>query len=127
MLLFFVFFLYRTSPAAPIVFQFDITLIEDTLGNKLQPNALTVDNLTVDWLRSRLNDLETSIKECQDKQAKLDCNGSTNKPASPILNGVNGTGNDVIKYVLKSIIVDIDFLYNMLFVFILDTLKTWIH
>lgn len=93
-----IFIIYRTSPASPIVFQFDQALIEDTLGNKLQPNALTVDNLTVDWLRSRLSDLETSIKECQDKQTKVitDGNGIA-KPASPILNGVNGTGKDLHK------------------------------
>lgn len=93
----------RTSPAVPIVFQFDQTLIEDTLGNKLQPNALTVDNLTVDWLRARLTDLESSIKECQDKQTKVITDGNgTIKPPSPVLNGgttptaiVNGNGKDV--------------------------------
>lgn len=76
----------RTSPAAPVVFQFDQTLIEDkdTLG-KLQPNTLTVDNLTVDWLRNRLTELETSVKECQEKQVKMQLeNGNT----SPVSNGV---------------------------------------
>ncbi|XP_055847807.1 tyrosine-protein kinase Fer isoform X3 [Episyrphus balteatus] len=79
----------RTSPNSPIVFQFDETLIEDIPG-KLQSNTLTVDNLTVDWLRSRLNDLEGSVKECQEKQIKMigDLNGG-----SPIANGVNGISN----------------------------------
>lgn len=96
-------FFRRTSPAVPIVFQFDQALIEDTLGNKLQPNSLTVDNLTVDWLRSRLTDLESLIKECQDKQTKVITDGNgVIKPPSPLLNGgtttgtiVNGTGKDV--------------------------------
>lgn len=61
---------HKTSPASPIQFQFDETLIEDTLG-KLQANTLTVDNLTVDWLRNRLNELEVSVKECQENQCKL--------------------------------------------------------
>ncbi|XP_055847809.1 tyrosine-protein kinase Fer isoform X4 [Episyrphus balteatus] len=80
---------HKTSPNSPIVFQFDETLIEDIPG-KLQSNTLTVDNLTVDWLRSRLNDLEGSVKECQEKQIKMigDLNGG-----SPIANGVNGISN----------------------------------
>lgn len=98
----------RTSPSTPITFQFDQTLIEDTLGNKLQPNALLVDNLTVDWLRGRLADLETALKECDDKQTRLlvadgsSASGST--AASPVLphngsmNGNNGSLRDTIKY-----------------------------
>lgn len=75
--------LYRTSPTTPLVFQFDDALIEDIPG-KLQSNTLTVDNLTVDWLRSRLIDLEMSVKECQEKQLKMieQANGG-----SPIANG----------------------------------------
>lgn len=38
--------------------------MDDTSG-KLLPNKLTVDNLTIDWLRSRLTDLETSLKTTQ--------------------------------------------------------------
>lgn len=93
--------MHRTSPTTPIVFQFDQTLLEDkdTLGNKLQPNLLTVDNLTVDWLRSRLNDLENSVKECQEKQTRMITdNGTTVTPSSPILNGINGLGKDATKY-----------------------------
>ncbi|XP_049304662.1 tyrosine-protein kinase Fer isoform X5 [Bactrocera dorsalis] len=75
--------LYRTSPTTPLVFQFDDALIEDIPG-KLQSNTLTVDNLTVDWLRTRLIDLEMSVKECQEKQLKMieHANGG-----SPIANG----------------------------------------
>ena len=95
------FSLYRTLPAPATVFKFDQTLIEDkdTLGNKLQPNALTVDNLTVDWLRTKLNDLENSLKECQEKQNKvaIDNSPSSKSPPSPILNGTNGTNKDVNK------------------------------
>lgn len=73
----------------PVIFRFDDQLIEDTVG-KLQPNQLTVDNLTVDWLRQRLTDLESSAKECQEKQSKIqtESNGkisssSSSLPTSP--------------------------------------------
>ncbi|XP_050320989.1 tyrosine-protein kinase Fer isoform X5 [Bactrocera neohumeralis] len=74
---------HKTSPTTPLVFQFDDALIEDIPG-KLQSNTLTVDNLTVDWLRSRLIDLEMSVKDCQEKQLKMieHANGG-----SPIANG----------------------------------------
>lgn len=57
---------------------------------KLHPNQLTVDNLTVEPLRNRLVELETSIKECQEKQKikceenNLEINSSSNT------NGTNG-------------------------------------
>lgn len=83
----------RASPPAPIVFQFDQTLIEDkdTLG-KLQPNTLTVDNLTVDWLRNRLVELETSVKDCQDKQAKVQLDYGTTAAISIQSTLTNGIG-----------------------------------
>lgn len=43
---------------------FDENLVDDTSG-KLLPNKLTVDNLTIDWLRSRLTELEASLKTTQ--------------------------------------------------------------
>lgn len=75
------------------MFQFDQTLIEDkdTLG-KLQPNTLTVDNLTVDWLRNRLIELETSVKDCQDKQAKVQLDYGTTAPISIQSTLTNGIG-----------------------------------
>lgn len=83
----------RTSPPAPIVFQFDQALIEDkdTLG-KLQPNTLTVDNLTVDWLRNRLAELETSVKECQEKQTKMQTENGTTATVSIQSTLTNGIG-----------------------------------
>lgn len=99
-------FYSRTSPALPVIFRFDDQLIEDTVG-KLQPNQLTVDNLTVDWLRQRLNDLENSVKECQEKQNKLptETNGKLSTPSSPLssspathslnLSGNNSTSNSM--------------------------------
>lgn len=110
---------HKTSPTAPVAFQFDESLVEDSLG-KLQANTLTVDNLTVDWLKARQTELEGSIKDLQEVQSKLcqqdvgvglnnsqtslngggtngtsTANGngtvpSSNKPSTPILNG-NGT------------------------------------
>ncbi|KAL6437637.1 hypothetical protein ACFW04_004210 [Cataglyphis niger] len=55
---------HKTRPASPIRFTFDENLVDDTSG-KLLPNKLTVDNLTIDWLRSRLTELETSLKTTQ--------------------------------------------------------------
>ncbi|XP_026845810.1 tyrosine-protein kinase Fer isoform X2 [Drosophila persimilis] len=74
---------HKTSPTTPLLFQFDETLIEDIPG-KLQSSTLTVDNLTVDWLRTRLSELEGSVKECQEKQLKMieHVNGG-----SPVANG----------------------------------------
>ncbi|KAF7389798.1 hypothetical protein HZH68_011655 [Vespula germanica] len=54
----------KTRAVSPIRFTFDENLVDDTSG-KLLPNKLTVDNLTIDWLRSRLTELETSLKATQ--------------------------------------------------------------
>ncbi|XP_035776417.1 tyrosine-protein kinase Fer-like isoform X4 [Anopheles albimanus] len=103
---------HKTSPTTPVVFQFDESLVEDSLG-KLQANTLTVDNLTVDWLRSRQVELESTIKDLQERQAKLlaEPNGTAGtlatsssspassspvstpgtKPSTPILNGTGST------------------------------------
>lgn len=83
----------RTSPPPPIVFQFDQALIEDkdTLG-KLQPNTLTVDNLTIDWLRNRLTELETTVKECQEKQTKMQIENGTSLGVSIQSSLTNGIG-----------------------------------
>lgn len=84
--------------SAPVVFQFDQTLIEDkdTLG-KLQPNTLTVDNLTVDWLRNRLTELESSVKECQEKQSKMQLENGGNASIlvqSTLTNGIGRKDNN---------------------------------
>ncbi|XP_014602816.1 PREDICTED: tyrosine-protein kinase Fps85D isoform X1 [Polistes canadensis] len=55
---------HKTRAVSPIRFTFDENLVDDTSG-KLLPNKLTVDNLTIDWLRSRLNELEISLKATQ--------------------------------------------------------------
>ncbi|XP_064538778.1 tyrosine-protein kinase Fer isoform X2 [Drosophila montana] len=74
---------HKTSPTTPLLFQFDETLIEDIPG-KLTASTLTVDNLTVDWLRTRLLELESAVKECQERQLKMieHVNGG-----SPVANG----------------------------------------
>lgn len=101
----------RTSPPTPVVFQFDQTLIEDkdTLG-KLQPNTLTVDNLTVDWLRNRLTELETSVKECQEKQSKMQLENGTSAPIStqsPLTNGVGRKENNKFVFIFLLILEQI--------------------
>ncbi|KAJ3640839.1 hypothetical protein Zmor_027376 [Zophobas morio] len=61
---------HKTTPTEPVKFTFDESLVEDSAG-KLLPNQLTVDNLTVEWLRNKLAELETSIKENQEKRTAL--------------------------------------------------------
>ncbi|XP_037947178.1 tyrosine-protein kinase Fer isoform X4 [Teleopsis dalmanni] len=92
---------HKTSPTSPLVFQFDESLIEDIPG-KLQASTLTVDNLTVDWLRTRLMDLELSVKDCQERQLKMieHVNGG-----SPIANGTvisNGSTTNGIQSIKDS-------------------------
>ncbi|XP_062122506.1 tyrosine-protein kinase Fer isoform X2 [Drosophila sulfurigaster albostrigata] len=74
---------HKTPPTTPLQFQFDESLIEDIPG-KLTASTLTVDNLTVDWLRTRLTELEMAVKECQERQLKVieHVNGG-----SPVANG----------------------------------------
>lgn len=57
-------------PAEPVKFAFDESLVEDSAG-KLLPNQLTVDNLTIECLRNKLSELESSIKENQEKRSQL--------------------------------------------------------
>uniref|UniRef100_A0A1I8Q231 Tyrosine-protein kinase n=1 Tax=Stomoxys calcitrans TaxID=35570 RepID=A0A1I8Q231_STOCA len=61
---------HRTSPTTPIVFQFDESLIRDIPG-KLHSSTLAVDNLTVDWLRTKQLELELFVRDCQEKQMKM--------------------------------------------------------
>ncbi|XP_013097559.2 tyrosine-protein kinase Fer isoform X2 [Stomoxys calcitrans] len=61
---------HRTSPTTPIVFQFDESLIRDIPG-KLHTSTLAVDNLTVDWLRTKQLELELFVRDCQEKQMKM--------------------------------------------------------
>ncbi|XP_065170799.1 tyrosine-protein kinase Fer isoform X1 [Atheta coriaria] len=61
---------HKTAPSEPVKFTFDESLVEDSAG-KLLPNQLTVDNLTVEWLRTKLGELESSLKESQEKRALL--------------------------------------------------------
>jgi len=56
----------RTIPKAQQKFLFDETLTEDSSG-KLQPNVIAVDNLTLDWLKSKIVELENEQKDLQNK------------------------------------------------------------
>ena len=58
---------FRTNPPSPVPFTFDDSLVEDTSG-KLLPSQLTVDNLTIEWLRAKLTELENNVKEVQERQ-----------------------------------------------------------
>ncbi|XP_023943526.1 tyrosine-protein kinase Fer isoform X1 [Bicyclus anynana] len=85
---------YKSPPSTPITFNFDESLVEDTSG-KLQPNQLTVDNLTVEWLKEKLTELESSLQENREKQTALQGpeiigNGVCKNNNTGMTNGVNG-------------------------------------
>lgn len=61
--------IFRISPNQVSIFSFDESLIEDS--GKLQPNQLTVDSLTVDWLQSRLEELDARVKNEQERMLQL--------------------------------------------------------
>ncbi|XP_063827587.1 tyrosine-protein kinase Fer isoform X3 [Ostrinia nubilalis] len=85
---------YKSPPSTPISFTFDESLVEDTSG-KLQPNQLTVDNLTVEWLKEKLTELEASLQDNREKQTALQGpeiigNGVCKNNNTGLTNGVNG-------------------------------------
>jgi len=45
---------------------FDDALVQGDTSGHLQANQLAVDNLTMDWVRNKMTELETRLKECQD-------------------------------------------------------------
>ncbi|XP_050539411.1 tyrosine-protein kinase Fer isoform X2 [Daktulosphaira vitifoliae] len=45
---------------------FDDALVQDDTSGYLQANQLAVDNLTMDWVRNKMTELETRLKECQE-------------------------------------------------------------
>ncbi|XP_065349663.1 tyrosine-protein kinase Fer isoform X2 [Cloeon dipterum] len=57
---------HKTIPKAQQKFLFDESLTEDSSG-KLQPNVIAVDNLTLDWLKTKISELENDQKEVQGK------------------------------------------------------------
>ncbi|CAG9579903.1 unnamed protein product [Danaus chrysippus] len=84
---------YKSPPQMPITFNFDESLVEDTSG-KLQPNQLTVDNLTVEWLKEKLTELENILQENREKQTTLQgpeiIGNGVCKNNNTGINGVNG-------------------------------------
>ncbi|CAG9787334.1 unnamed protein product [Diatraea saccharalis] len=85
---------YRSPSSTPVVFTFDESLVEDTSG-KLQPNQLTVDNLTVEWLKEKLTELESTLQDNREKQTALQGpeiigNGVCKNNNTGLTNGVNG-------------------------------------
>lgn len=92
-------------------FTFDECLVEDSAG-KLLPNQLTVDNLTVEWLRTKLTDLEASIRENQERRIAL----TTNHDG--LVNGKSNINNEVnnrleTKFLIFFIIPNHQFLSNI--------------
>ncbi|XP_026725996.1 tyrosine-protein kinase Fer isoform X2 [Trichoplusia ni] len=85
---------YKSPPSTPVTFNFDESLVEDTSG-KLQPNQLTVDNLTVEWLKEKLTELEATLLDNREKQTALQGpeiigNGVCKNNNTGLSNGVNG-------------------------------------
>lgn len=87
---------FRTTPTDPVKFTFDESLVEDSAG-KLLPNQLTVDNLTVEWLRTKLSDLENNIKDIQEKKSLL---SPLNHDSVPNGKNINNELNN--RYALKN-------------------------
>lgn len=63
-----VLFGFRSSPTEQLKFTFDSSLVEDTSG-KLQPDQLTVDNLTIDSVQSKMADLESRLKDIKERRS----------------------------------------------------------
>ncbi|XP_059478851.1 tyrosine-protein kinase Fer isoform X1 [Neocloeon triangulifer] len=57
---------HKTDPKSQQKFVFDESLTEDSSG-KLQPNVIAVDNLTLDWLKAKIAELENEQKDLQSK------------------------------------------------------------
>lgn len=61
----------------------------------MQPNQLTVDNLTVEWLKEKLTELESTLQDNREKQVALQGpeiigNGVCKNNNTGMTNGVNG-------------------------------------
>jgi len=62
-----------------VAIAFDDALVQGDTSGHLQANQLAVDNLTVDWVRNKMTELETRLKECQDAmETSMDNNKSEN-------------------------------------------------
>ncbi|XP_045483309.1 tyrosine-protein kinase Fer isoform X2 [Harmonia axyridis] len=83
---------FKTGPVEQVKFAFDESLTEDSTV-KFLPNQLTVDNLTVDWLRNKLADLETGIKESEEKRATL--SSANNVQETPAVNGKTSSSQEL--------------------------------
>ncbi|CAH1399691.1 unnamed protein product [Nezara viridula] len=57
---------HRGTPVEVSEFSFDNSLVEDTSG-KLLANTLAVDNLTVEWVRGKLAEVEPRLREAQER------------------------------------------------------------
>ncbi|CAF4820434.1 unnamed protein product [Pieris macdunnoughi] len=85
---------YKSPSLSSVTFTFDESLVEDTSG-KLQPNQLTVDNLTVEWLKEKLIELENVLLDNREKQTAIQGpeiigNGVCKNNNTGMSNGVNG-------------------------------------
>lgn len=70
----------------------------------MQPNQLTVDNLTVEWLKEKLTELEGTLVDNKEKQTALHGpeiigNGVCKNNNTTLSNGVNGIDRLVKKLV----------------------------
>jgi len=56
----------KTSPPKPIIFKFDVGLLDNS-GCKLKPNEISVDEYTVDVLRTKLKENEAELKDTKNQ------------------------------------------------------------
>lgn len=74
---------------------------------------MAVDNLTVDWLRTKQLELELSVKDCQEKQLKMieHVNGG-----SPIIANGTITSNGSITNGIQSCKENQKYVYFLMFI-----------
>jgi len=57
----------KTAPPSPVVFKFDQSLLKGFETLQLNPKAVTLDDLTIDTLKAKLQENETKLSECRSK------------------------------------------------------------
>ncbi|XP_050431767.1 tyrosine-protein kinase Fer isoform X2 [Adelges cooleyi] len=76
----------RKTDRGDVEITFDDALVQDDTSGHLQANQLAVDNLTMDWVRNKMTELETRLKECQEAmETSLLDNSSDNNSDLPLI------------------------------------------
>lgn len=57
----------KTPPPSPVVFKFDASLLKGFETLQLNPRAVTLDDLTIDTLKAKLQENDVKLGECRSK------------------------------------------------------------